>query len=156
MTRVGVPAWHDKPKSIDDVVRLAKSIKCAASATFQGIYTHFPRADEGATPGTGPYNVTTGQIETMEMVWKQLQSEGVHCQMVHMANSAAIETYPDSFAGKWITHVRPGSIIYGMSANNPRKFQRVLSWESSLARVECIKWPAGLGYGHSHTVRPGD
>ena len=156
MTRVGIPAWHEDDKSMLRVVELAESIHNSPVAAFDGVYTHFPYAGDGAEEGTMPHNITHGQIHTMHTIVEQLRDKDVPIPMVHMANTAGVETYPESYNQDWITHVRPGSLIYGFSEHQHSRFRRAVSWETSLARVEKVTRDVGVGYSGSYKANAGD
>ena len=157
MTRVGISAWHEQPHSIDHVVEVARKVHDSSVAQLTGIYTHFPLADEEEyAPGTKPYEITRGQVDTMNTIVERLRSESLPTGMVHLANSGAIERFSFAHNQEWITHVRPGSLLYGMSANFPDRYRRVARWETSLARVETVSRDVGVGYSHTHQAKEGD
>lgn len=146
MTRVGVPASLN---NITKVKELAKDIQASPLANLQGIYTHFPLAGQLRSSGSYAENLTLEQIATVAKIVEHLKQLQIKPPYIHVANSPAVEQYPEAY-NSWLTHVRTGSLLHGISLRNDKKFKRVIKWTTSLARVEKLERDIGVGYGHSY------
>ncbi len=88
---------------IENVSELADIISLASNLKLEGIYTHFPSADDQVK------DETLGQLKTFEYELEQLKSRGLNPDYVHSANSAAAISIP----GSRFDLVRVGLSIYG-------------------------------------------
>ncbi len=146
MTRAGVAAWLSDNEA---VLNLAQDIAATPGAILEGIYTHFPLAEELRAAGSEATDFTLKQIETVRVIVSQLRNRELYPRMVHIANSPAIEQYPEAYNQNWITHVRPGSLLHGLAEREPALFRRTTRWEAGLVRVEKLQRDVGIGYGHT-------
>jgi alanine racemase len=87
----------------DEAVSLAENISGLENIELEGVFSHFPAADE---PGS---DFTTGQIKKFEDIIKKIEKAGVDIKYRHMANSAAIFNYRNSI----FNLARPGIAAYG-------------------------------------------
>lgn len=71
----------------------------------EGIFTHFPCADEDDE------GFTNRQIEEFEIIVDEIEKAGMNIPIKHAANSAAVIRFPNSY----FDMVRPGIMIYGLS-----------------------------------------
>ncbi len=96
MGRLGVL----QEQAVDLAVRIAsqKGLRPA------GICTHFPSSDESER------EFTLGQIARFEEICEELRRRGVNFRARHVANSAAVMDYPESY----FEMVRPGLMLYGL------------------------------------------
>lgn len=90
--------------SVSEARGLAREISGLRSIKLEGIFTHFPAADNG-DPG-----FTRNQIKIFNEITGDLESEGMHIQLKHIANSAGIVNFPESH----LDMVRPGIMSYGL------------------------------------------
>lgn len=110
------------------------------NVSLEGVFTHFPAADEGVRA------FTLGQLDRFQRV---LEEAGVAAGPVlrHAANSAAVLDFPESH----LDLVRPGLLLYGLfpSAAVSRSIEvdPVLAFKSRVTHFKTI--PAG------HTVSYG-
>jgi alanine racemase len=144
MGRTGVPATG---RHFNRALALANEIRHCPRADLEGIFSHFPVADRIRVKGSPDEQTTLNQISTMKTVLDALAEEGITPRMVHLANSPAIEQYPEAFTPDWVTHVRTGSLLHGVSLVNPEKYCRASRWEAALVRVERTNEAMGISYG---------
>jgi len=69
---------------------------------WEGIYTHFARADDDR-------DTTAAQIDRFRRLLETLERKGIRPPVAHAANSAAIFRHPES----WFEMVRPGIAVFG-------------------------------------------
>ena len=96
MGRVGI--WHEQ------ALELAKAIFKLPNIELEGIYTHFPSADEQEK------GFTRQQIDDFKQLINRLEKEGIVIPCKHAANSAAILDIEDAH----FNLVRPGLMLYGI------------------------------------------
>jgi alanine racemase len=96
MSRLGIPA--------EKALKLAERIEQHQGVDFEGVFTHFARADE---PDPGP---TIEQERALRLVVERLEEAGLRPPLVHAANSAASLTRPSSH----LDMLRVGIAIFGL------------------------------------------
>jgi alanine racemase len=138
MSRLGV--------QVSSAGELAYAIFHHPALEFEGIFTHFARADEvDAEP-------TRAQLDGFRELVDALASQGLRPPLVHSANSAAGLAYPDA----WFDLIRVGIAMYGLQPSSSRRlpgtFRPALSWMSSLAMVKTLPPGKGVSYGHVYTT----
>jgi len=108
---------------------------------FDGIFTHFARADE---PGSGS---AEGQLSIFNQLMDQLHKADLVPGLIHTANSAAVINYPDAY----FDLVRPGIAIFGLDPSPsiplPQSFRPALSWKARLTSVRVLPPGHGVSYG---------
>ncbi len=140
MGRLGV-ALSDMPEFTRAIVRLG-------NLKVDGLLSHFSEADSISE------EPTQEQLARFDEARRVLHSQGVDPKWLHVANSAAVHSYPRS----WGTLARPGACLYGLerdviAPNAPRLgLKPVLSLHSQIIHLK--KVPAGtpLGYGRTFTT----
>ena len=136
MSRLGVQA--------EDAPALARQLAAAPGVTFEGIFTHFAKADE-SDPST-----THDQESRFLGVLQDLKADGIKPQLVHAANSAASLTRSSAY----FDMVRAGIAIYGLHPSSecplPDTFRPALGWKSVLSMVKVLPPGRGLSYGHEY------
>ena len=139
MSRLGVPA--------EDAHYFARMIRDFRWLELEGISTHLSSAYD---PDGDSY--TEGQLDTFREVIEEVRSAGIQPDLVHVANSGAVFSVPD-------THfdlIRPGITMYGMSPGTLSEqdlgLQPALELRTKLVHVKEV--PAGrpIGYGRSYRV----
>jgi alanine racemase len=119
----------------------------APGIIFEGIFTHFARADE-----TG---VTSNDLQEdrFRAVLEALRAAGDCPPHIHAGNSAAILTRPSSY----FSLVRAGIAMYGLQPSNewllPAGFRPALSWKAVLSQVKVVPAGRGLCYGHTYVTQ---
>ena len=136
MSRLGV--------QIEAAQDLARTIANSKGILFEGIFTHFAKADE-ADPGP-----TDQQEQQFQRVLRALEKDGIRPDFVHAANSAASLTRTCASYDL----VRAGISIYGLHPSQvcplPASFQPVLSWRAVLSQVKTLPAGRGVSYGHEY------
>jgi alanine racemase len=98
MHRMGVD-----PAQIDEVVDVLLG---SSAVDLEGIYTHFSVADGSSGEDR---NFTRSQIELFDQVLDHLKARDVTPRYVHLANSAGVLAYPETYR----TMARVGLALYG-------------------------------------------
>jgi alanine racemase len=144
MNRLGVP-----PGSAACV---ARTLADCPHLRLAGTFTHFSASEVLTTSDTAD------QARVFRREIAKLRELDVNPGIVHMANSAAIVSHPDT----WADAVRPGALIYGYHQNydppsRTAEAQRELPLESALsfrARIIALRdVPVGEGVGYNSTFR---
>lgn len=135
MSRLGAPP--------EEAAGLARLLSESAGVAFEGLFTHFARADE----------TDTATSDRQEKRFRDvLQSLSRLPSMVHSANSAAALTRPSAL----FDMVRIGIALYGLHPSNecplPSAFQPALAWKSVLSQVKTLPAGSGVSYGHTYTT----
>jgi alanine racemase len=119
-----------------------------------GVFTHFASSEVLTNTRVGEQ--TRQQEERFYAALDRLRALGIDPGIVHLANSAAIATRPET----WADMVRPGAILYGyhpgydpvelrpqIEAKLPLK--PVLSLRTRIINVRSIPEGAGVGYNET-------
>src|SRR5262249_2346242 len=122
------------------------------------IFAHF--ASSGVFTDTAVGQQTREQEERFYAALEQLRKLGVDPGLVHLANSAAIVSRPET----WADMVRPGAILYGyhpgydpierrpeIEARLP--LEPVMSLRTKIINLRDVPEGAGVGYGASFLTR---
>ncbi|OGN92998.1 MAG: alanine racemase [Chloroflexi bacterium RBG_13_50_21] len=129
------------------VLRLAQKLAETHNVTFEGLFTHFARADE-ADPSP-----TDAQELHFQNVIDQLKKIGMRPSVVHAANSAASLTRPSTY----FDLIRVGIAMYGLHPSNecslPGAVRAALTWKAVLSQVKVLPPGRGVSYGHIYTTR---
>ncbi len=139
MGRIGIPPT--------DAKAFAQKLSQAKNLIWEGVYTHFARADETDPTPTDRQLERFGEaIDTMRPYFPPLLR-------IHAANSAAIITRRDAF----FDMVRLGIAMYGLhpsaTCQLPSAFQPALSWKTILSYVKNVPPGEGISYGHIYTTQ---
>ena len=136
MSRIGVQP--------EEALDLALFISEKPRIQFEGVYSHFARADE-IDPAAADL-----QWDRFQSVLSDLDSHKIRPPIVHHANSAASLTRKETS----LTLVRFGIAMYGLhpSAESPLPdaFRPALSWKSILSQVKTLPPGRGISYGHEY------
>ena len=123
----------------EEVIDFIKEISKLPNIYIEGIYTHLSsvgRDDE----------FTKKQIEKFFYVLKLLEKENIKIPIRHMANSAAIKRYTETY----LDMVRPGSIIF--NADSP-ELKDVFSLKSKVVYVKKVPKGYRIGYRGSYITK---
>jgi alanine racemase len=130
-----------------EAVVLAERLSEASNLTFEGLFTHFAKADE-QDPAT-----TTTQLERFEEMIGALEAQRMRPAVVHAANSAATLTHPNAH----FDMVRCGIALYGLHPSDtcrlPAEFKPAMQWKAQLVRVRELPPNTGVSYGHDYVTR---
>lgn len=115
---------------------------------FEGIFSHFPNAYQQNCP------YTKSQIVKFKKLLSSLRKKGYKFKLIHIANSDAINNYPETFKTPF-NMVRTGINLHG---NFDPEGQRAMSLKSiftlktRLAAVRKLKAGSYLGYGCTYKL----
>jgi len=149
MNRLGIA-----PADIDCFAR--QLAKCK-HLQLTGIFSHF--ASSGVFTDTPVGKQTQEQEECFHAALDRLRKLGIEPGPVHLANSAAIVSRPET----WADMVRPGAILYGYHpgydpAEKREEAERLLPLKPVMSlRTKIIhlrRVPAGAGVGYDATFVP--
>jgi alanine racemase len=149
MNRLGIA-----PSDIDCFAR--QLAKCK-HLQLTGIFSHF--ASSGVFTDTAVGKQTHEQEETFYAALSRLRALGIDPGLVHLANSAAIVSRPET----WADMVRPGAILYGYhpgydpmekreEAEKLLPLKPVMSLRTKIIHLRRV--PAGAGVGYDATFVP--
>ncbi len=131
----------------DEAASLAQTLQADNAITFEGLFTHFARADEPEAPSNQE------QLTRFNDVLKQLEAGDLRPPIVHAANSAAALMLPEAH----FNLVRVGIALYGLQPSKewslPAEFKPALQWKSQLTRVQSLPAGAGVSYGHEYVTK---
>lgn len=113
---------------------------------LEGIFTHFPTADEE------DLGFTQQQIWEFGRIIEAVEAEGVHIPLRHAANSAGVLNCAESY----FNMVRPGIMLYGLydSPFVPREVElhQALTLKSRIAFLKELPPGRTVGYGRTFTT----
>jgi len=123
-----------------------------------GVFTHFASSEVSTNTRVGEQ--TRHQEERFYSALDRLRSLGVDPGIVHLANSAAIATRPET----WADMVRPGAILYGYHPGYDPVEQRpeiearlplkpVMSLRTRIINIRNIPEGAGVGYNETFIAK---
>ena len=146
MNRLGI-----SPESVDCFA--AQLAKCK-NLKLGGVFTHF--ASSGVFLDSLAGRQTGEQEETFYAALERLKKLGIDPGIVHLANSAAIASRPET----WADMVRPGAILYGYHPGyDPTELREeserrlplkpVMSLRARIISLRDV--PAGQGVGYDST-----
>ena len=131
----------------DDLEREADSLLKLPFISYEGIYSHFPMAYQ---PGS---EYTLGQIERFCNLLTTLASRGIDFRYRHIANSDAVNNFPESYAAPF-NRVRTGINLHGSFDSEG---ERVLDLKPALKLKTFLlsvrELPAGTSLGYGCTYR---
>ncbi|MBA2727171.1 MAG: bifunctional UDP-N-acetylmuramoyl-tripeptide:D-alanyl-D-alanine ligase/alanine racemase [Parachlamydiaceae bacterium] len=132
----------------EEALALATFICGCPQLKLEGIMTHFSAADD---PSEDLF--TKLQIETFDSVITQLQSQGIHLQWKHAANSSAAVR----FQLPQYNMIRIGLAAYGFytseTVRQSLELTRALSLVSRIVCINICKAGESISYGRSYTVK---
>ena len=123
-----------------------------------GVFTHFASSEVSTNTRVGEQ--TRHQEERFYSALDRLRSLGVDPGIIHLANSAAIATRPET----WADMVRPGAILYGYHPGYDPVEQRpeiearlplkpVMSLRTRIINIRNIPEGAGVGYNETFIAK---
>lgn len=122
---------------------LAKKILSQDGLKLGGIFSHFASAD------LVDRDFCWLQLERFRAVIAKLKREGISIPLKHIANSAAILEFPDSY----FDLVRPGLLSYGLypseRVKKTVKVKPILSFKTKVAQIKEILPGESISYGRT-------
>src|SRR5215471_13413734 len=140
-----------------DIECFARQLSKCKHLQLTGIFSHF--ASSGVFTDDAVGRQTREQEECFYAALDRLRTLGIDPGLVHLANSAAIVSRPES----WADMVRPGAILYGYHpgydpAERREEAERLLPLKPVMSlRTKIIhlrRVPAGAGVGYDATFVP--
>ncbi len=130
----------------EEVSSLGEIIAFNSNLVFEGIFTHFARADENNP------QPTLKQLEIFQQSLSDLERFRSTNTLIHTSNSAAsISPYFPAFDLE-----RLGIAMYGLSPSKdsplPPTFKPALTWKTVLSHVKSLPAGRGVSYGHIYTT----
>jgi alanine racemase len=134
-----------------DVECFARQLGKCKNILLTGIFSHF--ASSGVFTDTAVGQQTREQEERFYAALERLRALGIDPGIVHLANSAAIVSRPET----WADMVRPGAILYGYhpgyeptekreEAEARLPLKPVMSLRSRIISLRNVPQGAGVGY----------
>jgi len=142
MNRLGIA-----PTDIDCFARQYE--KCSR-LKLQGVFTHLASSEVFAGPVA---QQTCDQEENFHRAVERLRTLGIDPGLIHLANSAAIASRPET----WADMVRPGAILYGyhpgydpierrVEAEKRLPLRPVMSLRTRIINIRNVSAGDGVGY----------
>jgi alanine racemase len=140
-----------------DIECFARQLAKCKHLQLTGIFSHF--ASSGVFTDTPVGRQTREQEECFYAALDRLRALGIDSGLVHLANSAAIVSRPET----WADMVRPGAILYGYhpgydpaekreEAEKLLPLKPVMSLRTKIIHLRRV--PAGAGVGYDATFVP--
>ncbi|MBP1754796.1 MAG: alr2 [Firmicutes bacterium] len=141
MTRIG---YTDTRESIEEIKRIAE----LENIEIEGLFSHFARADE--TDKTS----TEQQLKRYINFVDQLEAEGVHIPIKHIANSAGILEFPQAY----FNMVRCGIATYGIYPSDvvnkeEIKLMPAMELTTHVIFVKDVESGVGVSYGATYVTK---
>lgn len=131
----------------EGALHVARAMAAAPRVIFEGLFTHFARADEPASASAEQ------QLGQFRQVLAGIEAAGLRPPLVHAANSAAIFCRPEAS----FDLVRAGIAMYGLHPSPdcrlPPGFRPALAWKAVLSQVKTLPPGRGVSYGHEYVTR---
>lgn len=143
MSRLGFmcQSFPRDDSSIDEIEAACK----LKGFNVRGIMAHFSVADEGEKGE----EYTLRQFEAFEHTVRALADRGVAFDVIHHANSGAVEYYPHTYKSM----VRAGVILYGLDPNpeleSKLELEPVMTLKSTVAHVKKLRAGSCVSYGRT-------
>ncbi len=146
MGRLGFVFRKGDDTSYKDVLDICK-MSCFHT---EGIFTHFPMADEGENGR----ETTREQFEAFCEISGRLEDGGARFFIKHCSNSAAAINYPEYS----LDMIRVGISLYGVTAPKEKRdfeLKNTLTLKTVISNIKTLKKGETVGYG-SEFVADGD
>ena len=114
---------------------------------LEGLFSQLSHAE--STEG----EYTQKQLELFKQLLQRLLGAGYDPPLIHLANSAAVMTFPSSH----FTMVRPGLMLYGIHPSpqmaSDISLKPVLSWKTGILQLKKLPKEASIGYGRTFVTQ---
>jgi alanine racemase len=132
----------------DEIEPFISGMKHLHHLNVEGIFTHFPNADDLNDQSTFDH------IAYFSKIVQEFSLAGIKPKIIHAANSAASLYYPSAR----FDAIRPGIAIYGLHpdivAPLPGEFEPALTWKGRITSIKNIPGGEGVGYNYRyHTMK---
>ena len=139
MGRIGF-ILRDDSEAFDEALEICRS----PYFETEGIFTHFPMADEGER-GVA---VTKKQFDNFCSSIERFKKEGISFSIRHCSNSAATVKFPEYS----LDMVRVGVSLYGISPENVG-LKNTLSLKTVVSNIKHLKTGDTVGYGSEYVAQ---
>jgi alanine racemase len=150
MNRLGI--------ATSDVECFARQLGKCKHLQLTGIFSHFASSEVFTDTAVGQQ--TREQEERFYAALERLRALGINPGIVHLANSAAIVSRPET----WADMVRPGVILYGYhpgydpmekreEAERQLPLRPVMSLRSRIISLRSVPTGAGVGYNATFVAK---
>ncbi len=143
MSRLGFmcQSFPEDMQSIDEIEKVCK----LRGLKIRGVMAHFAVSDEGEKGK----EFTDSQFNAFKTAVNLLADRGISFQLIHHANSGAIEYYSDTHRNM----VRAGIILYGLAPNpaieSEIALNSVMTLKSTVAHVKKLRKGSSVSYGRT-------
>ena len=139
-----------------DIQCFARQYEKSSRLKLEGVFTHFASSEVFDGPIASQ---NRRQEESFYKAIERLRALGIDPGLIHLANSAAIASRPDT----WADMVRPGAILYGYhpgydpierrtEAERQLPLRPVMSLRARIINIRSV--PAGEGVGYDSKFQP--
>ena len=140
MSRIGYVAGENDEVLTDEIIKISK----LSNIFVEGIFSHFATSDEADS------GFTKKQFAEFMAVCSLLEEKGLKIPIRHIANSAAIMSYPETH----LEMVRAGVILYGLYPSdevdkNAVKLRPVMTLKSRITHIKEIE-ERSVSYGRTY------
>ena len=129
------------PEQISELIELLKQQK---GLRVKSIFSHLAASESWLFD-----DFTREQIEILDSVHKDFESQIGHPVWKHILNSAGIERFHDA---QW-DMVRLGIGLYGVSASGMNGLQNVFTLKTTILQIKEIPSDETIGYGRKETLK---
>jgi alanine racemase len=134
-----------------DIDCFARQYEKSSRLKLEGVFTHFASSEVFDGPVAAQ---NRRQEESFHKAVERLRALGIDPGIVHLANSAAIASRPET----WADMVRPGAILYGYhpgydpierraQAEKELPLRPVMSLRARIIHIRYVPCGDGVGYG---------
>ena len=138
MGRLGV--WHK------DAVNFVKKLASLKNIKVDGIFTHFPSAEDDKV-------FTRNQLRDFKSLIEELLRHGIDIPIKHTSNSMAVIDFKDSH----MNMVRPGLIMYGLHPRSDLakklRLRPALKLKTKVVYVKPVSRGRSISYGRTYVTK---
>ncbi|HEY1423584.1 MAG TPA: alanine racemase [Candidatus Acidoferrum sp.] len=135
----------------NDIECFARQYEKSSRLKLEGVFTHFASSEVFEGPVA---EQTCRQEESFHKAIERLRALGIDPGIIHLANSAAIASRPET----WADMVRPGAILYGYhpgydpierraAVEKQLPLKPVMSLRARIINIRHVPAGEGVGYG---------
>ena len=132
----------------EESIAVVKQIQKLPNIEIEGVFTHFAKADMKGR------EYTKQQFACFLAFTKRLEEEGISNLMKHVANSAAIMDYPETY----LDQVRSGIVTYGMYPSEEVNKENLeiypaMEIKTNVVHVKEVPEGTSIGYGGTYVTK---